>query len=297
LQQASAVAYSSNPLNLDINQTYRLRITTSSGGQYLSDFATVKQSPPIDSITWQQNDGVYIYANTHDATNNTRYYRWDYTETFEHNAPYEISWGVKNDTIFSIDDTTYATYTYHCWTDSNSTSILLGTSVALSQDVISKAPVTSIANNSKKIGMRYSILVRQYALTQEAYNYWGIIQKNTENIGTLFDVQPSQLYGNISSVTDKSEPVIGFVSAGSVQEMRIFIDHLDLVNWQAPPSQLYCPVKFISQNPINFLLYNYSDTSYAPYYFVSGGGLAITKKECLDCRDQGGTNIKPAYWH
>ncbi len=295
LQQVSSLAYSSNPLNLDINQKYRVHVTTSNGEQYLSDFVTVKQSPPIDSVTWQQDNGVNIYVNTHDATNNTRYYRWDYTETWEHNAFYEISWGVKDHIIFSVTYVTYATYTYHCWSDSNSTSIILGTSAALSQDVISKQLVRVIPNNNEKIGIRYSILVRQYALTPEAYQYWGIIQKNTQGIGTLFDVQPSQLHGNIASVSDLSEPVIGFISAGSVQEKRIFIDHLDLANWSPPPSQLYCPIKNIPQNS-NFLYYDYPDTTYVPYYFTSGGGLNITKSYCLDCRVQGGTNLKPPFW-
>lgn len=296
LRQVPDSAYISDTLSLDINQTYRLRITTSNGEQYLSNFVMPKQSPPIDSVSWQQQNGVNIYVNTHDATNNTRYYRWDFTETWQHDAPYEISWGLNGNLIFSITPTDYANYTYHCWTDSNATSILLGTSAALSQDVISQAPITTIPANDPKIGIRYSILVRQYALTQDAYQYWGIIQKNTQDIGTLFDLQPSQLQGNISSTTNKNEPVIGFVSAGSIQQKRIFIDRLDLLNWLVPPSQLYCPIKNISKNPQNYLIYDYPDTSWVPYYFITGDGLDITKKPCLDCRYQGGTNIKPTYW-
>lgn len=295
LQQQPDASYASNPLNLDTSQTYRLNIVTSNGEQYQSDFVKVKQSPAIDSISWEQNNGVNIYAYTHDPTNNTRYYRWDFTETFQHNAFYEISWGVKNDTIFSITYVTYATYTYKCWTDNNNTSVILGNTIALSQDVVSKQPVTFIPNNDNKIGIRYSILVRQYALTPEAYQYWSIIQKNTQNIGTLFDLQPSQLHGNIASLSNKDEPVIGWVSAGSIQQQRIFIDHLELTNWHPAPSQLYCPVITIAQNPV-FNYYNYPDTTFVPYYFVSGGGLNITKSYCLDCRVQGGTNIKPSFW-
>jgi hypothetical protein len=296
LKQVSDGQYISDTLSLDIGETYRLHIITANHDEYLSDLVPVKQSPLIDSITWQQNNGITIYADTHDPANNTHYYRWDYIETWQHDASYEISWGLNNDTIIPVDPTTYSTYTYHCWTTNNSTNIVLATSAALTQDVISKAPIANIPNNSDEIRIRYSILVRQYALTPEAYQYWSIIQKNTQNIGTLFDLQPSQLHGNIASVNNKNEPVIGFISAGSVQQKRIFIDHLDLVNWQPSPIQLYCPVKSIEKNPGNVFLWTYSDTSYAPYYFVSGGGLNITKKVCLDCRDQGGTNIKPAFW-
>lgn len=296
LHQVQDSAYVSDTLNLDANQTYRLNITTQNREQYLSDFVKPKQSPAIDSVSWQQGNGVNIYVSTHDPANSTRYYRWDFTETWEHNAPYEISWGDSNNIIFSVTSVTYATYTYHCWTDSNSTSILLGTSAALSQDVINQAPITYIPENGTKIGIEYSILVRQYALTPDAYQYWGIIQKNTQSIGTLFDPQPSQLHGNIVSVSNPNEPVIGFVSAGTVEDKRIFINRLDLANWQAPLSELYCPVKTIPTDPNNFLHYTYPDTAWAPYYFGAISLLNITKKECLDCRYQGGTNLKPAYW-
>ena len=295
-QTAGTAAYTSTRLNLDPNQTYRVHVTTSGGSEYMSGFVKVKQAPPVDSITWHQDSGVAIYAYAHDVTNNTRYYRWDFTETYQHDATYQISWGAVNGMITKVDPSTVDTYTYHCWTDSNSTSIILGTSAALTQDVISKALIRTVPANDSKIQIRYSILIRQYALTPEAYAYWGIIQKNTQNIGTLFDVQPSQLFGNVSSVTNKDEPVIGFISAGSVQEKRIFIDHLDLTNWQPPLSEMSCPVKTIGHDPNNFLVYDYPDTAWAPYYFSSSAALNITKKECLDCRRQGGTNIKPVFW-
>src|ERR1035438_4859191 len=51
---------------LGLNSTlfYRLRIKTEAGEEYLSDFAPVETTPPIDSINWQlKTSGVQIYAN------------------------------------------------------------------------------------------------------------------------------------------------------------------------------------------------------------------------------------------
>ncbi len=294
VQTTGSAVYASGPLNLNNSLTYRVHVTTSGGGQYLSDFVLPKPSPPVDSITWQPDNDVNIYVSTHDATNNTRYYRWDFIETWQHDARYNTTYGVYNGLIFSLDSTNS---TYHCWTNDNSGNIILGTSVALTQDIISQQPITTIPQDDPKIGVRYSILVRQYALTQQAYQYWQIIQKNTQNIGTLFDVQPSQLFGNVTSVANKDEPVIGYISAGTVQEKRIFINNADLANWAIPTEGEHCDLVNIPQNPQNFLLYNYPDTSFAPYYFTTfPSGLNITKKDCLDCRRQGGTNVKPSFW-
>ncbi|MEJ0106353.1 MAG: hypothetical protein WDO19_32685 [Bacteroidota bacterium] len=39
-----------------------------------------------------------------------------------------------------------------------------------------------------------------------------------------------------------------------------------------------------------------ADTSYSPAYYVSGGGLAIAKNICVDCRRRGGSTKMPSYW-
>ena len=82
--------YTSSSLNLDSTKSYQLAITTSDGNKYLSDLVPSKISPPIDSLTWEmdinpttQQPTVDVFVNAHDATNNTRYYRWDYVETFK----------------------------------------------------------------------------------------------------------------------------------------------------------------------------------------------------------------------
>ena len=81
--------YVSAGLNLDTTGKYRVRIKTSDGKEYLSDFVTPKFTPAIDSLGFtMKNDGLQIYVNTHDANNSTKYYRWDYEETWQFHAKY-----------------------------------------------------------------------------------------------------------------------------------------------------------------------------------------------------------------
>ncbi len=96
--------------------------------------------------------------------------------------------------IFAKDTTTQ---TDSCWRTANSTNILVGSSIALSEDVISYFPIAIIPQHTEKLSKRYSILVRQYAINAESFRYMQLIQKNTEQLGGLFDGQPSQLEGNI----------------------------------------------------------------------------------------------------
>jgi hypothetical protein len=293
-------AYNSAPLNLGISVKYRLKITTSNGNVYQSDFVPVKETPPIDSITWEQKidsakENVVIYAHTHDPQNKTLYYRWDYVETWQYQAP--LSGSLSLDNQGQIFYTDAVTQTYNCWGTTLSTNISTASSEALSQDVISYAPIQVVPQNHEKIAVRYSINVNQYALTKEAYQYWEIIKKSSQRTGSIFDPQPAQVVGNLHCISNPSEPVIGFVSVSHVTGKRIFIDHRQLNHWIYPnaPGSV-CKTESIPADPINFQNFNYPDTTYGPYYFTNGPTLIVAKKVCVDCRRRGGTNIKPAFW-
>jgi hypothetical protein len=134
-------------------------------------------------------------------------------------------------------------------------------------------------------------------LTLEGYTYWLTIQQNSQSLGGLFDRQPSQIVGNLHCLTDASIPVVGYISASSIQTSRIYISNKDLPGWQSQhlDSTTACQITGQPVDPLNTLVYNYPDTSYGPYFFY-GGFLYLAPRSCLDCRYQTGINIKPAYW-
>jgi hypothetical protein len=292
--------YNSVPLNLSSAGKYRLKISTRNGSIYQSDYVTVKQTPPIDSLTWKQkldspNKEVTIYAHTHDPQNKTIYYRWDYVETWEYHSPLAGSLGLDNSgMIFYVDA---ITQTYVCWGTTVSPNITTASSETLSQDLISYVPVNVVPQNHEKMAERYSINVKQYGLTKEAYNYWQIVKKSSQQTGSIFDPQPAQVVGNLHCISNPAEPVIGFASASYVTEKRIFIDKRELVDWHYPNAPgNYCKTEGWPMDPNRFQIYNYPDTTYGPYFYQTGPTLILAKKPCVDCRRRGGTNTKPPFW-
>ncbi len=285
--------YGASGLNLDLTQNYRLSIATTNGSAYLSDYTAVKSSPPMDSISWQLGDsGVYIYANSHDPLGNTRYYRWDYVETWENKSHY--------DTYYHFDPSSksiyYGTEVPHiCWSNDNSNNIVIASSAKLTSDIIYRAPLTIIPLNSIKISVEYSILVRQYALTAEEYNYWLTLQSSTEKTGSLFDQQPSQITGNIHCTTNPNELAIGYVGAGSVVESRIFINNYQVAPWFYDDG---CQEVLISPDPDSLVLANSNgiDTVGVKYIGPSIVGYFFSENYCVDCTLDGGTNAKPGFW-
>ncbi|HWK03851.1 MAG TPA: DUF4249 domain-containing protein [Puia sp.] len=285
--------YTSIPLTLDINQQYGITIKTSDGRKYASDLVTPKQTPPIDSLYIQQPYDLTFYVNTHDPAGNTRYYRWDYIETWEHDAQLQTGWTVVNHLIVPMDSTTQ---TFQCWSTVNSSTILLANTAILAQDIVNAFPIETIPNGDDRVNNKYSLLVREYALTADAYNYWLLIQKTSQKLGTLFDLQPSQLVGNIHPLSNPNEPVIGFMSASSIRQKRIFLYQTNLTNWQHNTNVYQCDTLGIPVDRTDYRIYTYPDTLFAPYYFISGGPLILATRRCVDCLLFGGTNIKPSYW-
>ena len=223
--------YTSPNLNLVLNQEYRLRIVTANGKEYLSEYVIAKQTPLIDSISFRQNDkGVQIYVTTHDNANDTRYYLWSYDETWEIRTYYFSKYKYVNDTVVSkrFRWTTYLLV----GSMAISHDILIGSSASYQTDTIPEAPLNFIGNGDEKLAVRYSILVKQYALDKKGYEFYEMMKKNTESLGTIFDAQPSEIKGNISSVSDPKEPVIGNISATTIEEKRIFIEPADLDRWR-----------------------------------------------------------------
>jgi len=231
LTDNAAGIYTSAPLNLNQSLTYRLHIITASGEDYKSDYVGVKVTPPIDSVSYQiKSNGLQINLDTHDPANDTRYYRWDFVETWKFHSMYDSQDVSNGDTVLLR---TLSQDVYFCYDSGNSNSILLGSSAKLTKDVISQAPITFISSNSEKIETEYSILVNQYALTSDAYSFWQVLKNDTELLGSIFDVQPSEISGNIHSTSNPNEHVIGYVSASTVQTKRIFVYNTSLpLTWK-----------------------------------------------------------------
>lgn len=284
-------------LGLDVTKEYRLRIKTQEGKEYLSDYIPVTKSPPIDALLWKyENNGVMIYANTHDATSNSRYYKWEFDETWEIISPFYSTVKLDHDTAVVARDMNTEDVS-HCWKYGISNTIMIASSAQLTSDVINEAPLYFLPKNTEKIGVRYSTLVKQMVLTKDAYEYFSQMKQSTEQLGSIFDPLPSELRGNIHCLSDPKEPVIGYVAAGSQTEKRIFISHNQVPEWlfnYAGCETIY--VKNQKDSIKKYFPHYWPYEEDRPVPIAPAVGFYAALPACSDCTLRGGTNIKPSYW-
>lgn len=311
LNPAAPGVYKIYGLDLSSSFQYRLRIK-SGADEYLSDFVPVLNSPPLDSVNYLiTNGGLTICANTHDPTNTVKYFRWECDETWVFHSNYNSYYYSNGDTVLSrnlIDQI------YTCWRNDTVSNIGLGSTARLSNSVIVNAPLTSIASTSQKLSVEYSIQVKQHALTADAYAFWQNLKKNTEQLGSIFDAQPSQINGNIHCVNDPGQAVIGFVSAGATSARRIFIHNQQLPDWPILPTDPDCQLDSLLYKytgpggmspPVNQIdeYINYNKGAVDPLIPVTtiskpGQGIVgytASTPQCVDCTLTG-TTKRPSFW-
>jgi hypothetical protein len=272
-----------------INNKYTLHVALSDGNRlihYESSAVEMRAVPPVDSIYYEKivvkekvdnnfgEDGCQIYLDTHDASNNCRFYRWDFSET----------WVLR--LLFPVDNMT-------CWISDKSNDIYVQTTEAFSNSRITGFPITYISNITDRLKIKYSISVNQYSLSEEEYEYWKKLKNLTVSVGGLHDVIPSSIPSNIKCVERPDEKVLGYFSVSACSSKRVFIkDEFAGIVDQYPDC-------------IADTIYGEDDS---PYLNVSAWTLidhprgvgprerVLTyRKECADCTTRG-TNIKPDYW-
>ncbi len=232
-----------------------------------------KQAPPFDMVA----DHCQIYLDTSDPTNQCKFFRWNFSETWEFRLPFDKA-------LNKV-----------CWINEESQEINVKSTTGLSRAVINQYPLHYITNESDRMNVKYSILVNQYSLSEEEFSYWDKLKAVTQNVGSLFDITPASIPNNIFCNENPSERVLGYFSVSAKSSKRVFIkDHFrnmpNLYN-DCIHDTIYGNFPTIPDlnKSVWILDYNYGPGANPPYTTVT------YTQGCSDCTVRG-TKIKPLFW-
>ena len=295
---------------------YQLYIKTKSGREYRSKKVIAPAATAIDNIYAKKmvnEDGVTglgIFLNSYDPSNKSIYYRYEFEETYRILAPnwYDLDIVVNFNDGQIIFDTEFRPQSKQiCYNTEKSKRIIVTSTAGSTEDRVQNYQVHFIPADDIRVENRYSILVKQYVQTSESQTFYKVLS-NFSSSGNIFSpVQPGFIKGNIESLTDGGESVVGFFDVSTVSEKRIFLNREEYLEG-LPRFTLLCkeltPKPSGLQSDQSFresLAYFIQENEFIPYYITSRPNpsgypiITFVPKECGDC-SVFGTGDKPDFW-
>ena len=227
-----------SPFSAENNKKYSLTIETSDGQKYTSAEEMLPASSSVgyvdleierNSITEKQE--LVIKVNSNPTTGDGKYYRYEYDETYKIKTPI---WSQKKLLIISdtspyefelVDKTPEEDGIGFCYRTQKSKRILATETKSLSQDQVIGFPIRQIPLDSYIIGIRYSILVKQYVINQNTFDFYTLLDKFSNPDDIFSQTQVGNIPSNVTSVDNPQEDkVLGFFEVSSLSTKRIFLN-------------------------------------------------------------------------
>jgi hypothetical protein len=279
---------------LETGKKYKLRVNAE-GSVYESRFEIMLPCPPVDNVYYEiekketadpENPlfGIQYYTDLNTQSGDAKNYRWELEETWEYHSEYPIKiyWNGKEMIYLSVGSDSL----FYCWNSGLIHEVYTGTIKDITANSLSGIPLNWVSNETSRLKVKYSLLVKQYSLSDTAYDYWSQLQKISQETGGLYETQPPQIHGNISNINDDDEIVLGNFNVSGFSEKRVFVSE----KFNFFPVCINCEPYYpemgviLGSQPVYFLMMPH-DTR-----------LWLANRECFDCTLSGGITEKPDFW-
>ena len=230
LTQTGPGEYSTDPSFQGIpGETYTLLITTNIGQRYTSLPVTLPNGPDLEDVDFRFRSspsgnelksitGVEVYARWTDPEGEDNFHMWR-TEGI-----YQVE---TNPELF-IDPNTGNPAPKACcnlcfvYEPDNTGAVFIHSDE--NQDGRELAGLAAfIVDDGKRFNRDYTLRIQQFSVSREAFGFLDLLGGQLEIDGDIFDAPPAQVTGNMVSLDDPSEAVIGFFGAYHISEMVVTI--------------------------------------------------------------------------
>ncbi|WP_419211247.1 DUF4249 domain-containing protein [Maribacter sp. X9] len=298
---------------------YTLSVKLPDGSSYISEEVILPTKSKINELYVARDfnngelaEGMFIYVDSFDPTGQSKFYRYEYEETYKIIAPF---WSPEDAYVVSplpnpqVDFRARTNEERVCYKTVESNKIIQENTTEYSEDRVTKFPVRFINKENFILSHRYSILVKQFVQSPEAFTYFETLESIAAS-GSLFSqIQTGFIEGNIKSLTNKDEKVIGFFQASTVSEKRVFFDYADYFPGERLPKyptdcSLVSPplitegmssplIDAINQETLKYV--SEYDQQTNPNNYSESGPFLMIQTPCGDCTVLG-SNIVPDFW-
>lgn len=295
----AGVYLSQLPFSTKPGVEYTLEVNTANGS-YQSVTVVGQEQTLIDNIRsteaqLREETGVAILVSSSDDDSGA-YYKYEFEETFKIVSRYRIL----NDLIINeegdFEVVPKANEEYVCYNTLPSQEIVLSSTTELSENNINDYLVRFISKEDSKLAYRYSILVKQLKISAEAHDFYSTLKNLSESENLFSQFQPGFLDGNIQSIADNQEKVIGFFTTAAVDEQRLFFSYTDYFDpIEDPRPEHYGPCEPFTPEDRNYLRELVETNQVELFGEDPPGVYSVIAARCVNC-NYFGTNVQPEFW-
>lgn len=250
--------------------------------------AQISEISGNDVITDDGTPLAQIMVSASGTNTESQYYKWEYTEVYEIRVPYP-SWYVwDNGPVYRGEPLG------PCWKYNRSSDLLIASTTGSAENKLIDFPIRRFTNKDQEVRTKYSIELFQQSLTPEAYRYYESLQRITDRQGSLSDIQPGNIRGNI--IDDKGDYAIGYFTAMDEVSKRAFFTPLDFEHLVNIPFNYGCDLEILDGLELfDFMNQDTNSSEYLLHQYFDGAGWFVVRKECGDCSSYASPE-QPIFW-
>ena len=91
-----------------------------------------------------------------------------------------------------------------------------------------RLPVGFISDDGLRFAETYRVDLSQISISQNAYRFLRLVKQQSEISGSVFDPPPARITGNMLSLDNPDEIVLGYFMAGGETSKRLYIKNSEL---------------------------------------------------------------------
>jgi hypothetical protein len=277
-------------------EQYTLEITTSNGDKYSSDPEELPQGSEIRSLyaektTFEGEAGVAIQVDVTGPEATSGYYKYDYSETYKIVSPYKTFNDARliNGQFVEFPKTKEETI---CYVTEASQEVLLANTNIQSGSDLEAFLIKFMKYSNFKTAYRYSILVRQLS-------YYQTLKDLSVSESLFTQNQLGLINGNVFSLTNPDEPVVGMFSVAGVSSERISFNFEDFYGNIDFGIDKHVKCEVLRPNLATLkereVIAAQMEAGIIKYFGKDEKGTRFAKAECIDCTLLG-SNTPPDFW-
>jgi uncharacterized protein DUF4249 len=212
----------------EVGYSYTLLVETIAGESYSSFPQKIAPAPAIQDVFFQfkntptvdptvTNSGLDVMIQFDDPGDERNFYMWEVDGVYEQTTNPELFVNLETDQLAPKSCCSV------CYISDNGVANDILSDIQVNGNTIVQK-IGFLKDDRRRFQSDYMIHIRQFSITEDAYEFFRVLRNQLEISGSIFDPPPATIGSNIINLNDPDAATIGYFGAFDVQNYDAFID-------------------------------------------------------------------------